>query len=160
MDTARLLGLRKLHAISDYQFGPEITNILFKNDDDIQILRSKNTNKIKYVHLNGELLLSLKPTTGLFTLSFLAARHIIEGTTYPRLRAEVLTEISEFIRKGRNVFCKHVTNIDEGLRPMDEVIVVNQEGEILAIGRVNIPIAYVKTFNRGVGIDVRKGVES
>ena len=78
MDTTRLLALRKLHSISDYQFGPEITNILFKNNDKIQIIRSKNTNKIKYVHLNDKLLLSLKPTTGLFTLSFLAAEHIID----------------------------------------------------------------------------------
>jgi archaeosine-15-forming tRNA-guanine transglycosylase len=160
MDTSRLLGLRKLRAISDYQFGPEITDILFNNDDDTQIIRSRNTNKIKYVHLNDQLLLSLKPTTGLFTLSFLAAELIIEELAHPKLRAVVLTEISEFIRKGRNVFCKHVADIDEDLRPMDEVIVVNQEEEILAIGRLNIPIDYVKTFNRGVGIDIRKGIES
>lgn len=160
MDTTRLLALRKLHSISDYQFGPEITNILFKNNDKIQIIRSKNTNKIKYVHLNDKLLLSLKPTTGLFTLSFLAAEHIINRTTVPKLRAVVLSEISEFIKKGRNVFCKHITAIDENLRPMDEVIVVNQEEEVLAIGRVNVPIPYIKTFTRGVGVDVRKGIGS
>jgi len=160
MDTTRLLALRKLHAISDYQFGPEITNILFKNNEKIQIIRSRNTDKIKYVHLNDELLLSLKPTTGLFTLSFLAAEHIINGTTVPKLRAVVLSDISEFIKKGRNVFCKHIAVIDENLRPMDEVIVVNQEEEVLAIGRINIPITYIKTFTRGVGVDVRKGIGS
>ncbi|TFG00425.1 MAG: pseudouridine synthase [Promethearchaeota archaeon] len=160
MNTTRLLALRKLHAISDYQFGPVITKILFNNESEIEIIRSANTNKIKYIHLKDELLLSLKPTTGLFTLSFLAAKIIINETKCPKLRAVVLSEISKFIKKGRNVFCKHITDIDTDLRPMDEVIVVNQEDEILAIGRINIPIAYIKTFNRGEAINVRKGIGS
>ncbi len=160
MEIPRLLALRKLKAISYYQFGQEITPILFRELNNIIIVRSKNTNKIKYVHLKDtdELLLSLKPTNGLFTLSFLAAQMIVKETRPPKLRAIVLTEISEFILKGRNVFCKHVIDIDDELRPMDEVIVVNQQDEVLAIGRVKIPIAYIKSFTRGVAIDVRKGI--
>lgn len=158
MDTERLLGLRKLKAISDYQFGPEITDILFKNFEKIKLIRSKNTGKIRYIQLNEELLLTLKPTNGFFTLGFLAAKMIINNTQSPRLRSVVLTEISEFIEKGRNVFCKHILDIDENLRPNDEIIIVNQEQKILAIGRVAIPIPYIKAFDRGLAINVRKGI--
>jgi len=157
MEKDRLLALRKLKGISDYQFGPDITDILFNDLDKIKIIRSKNTGKIRYIHLKEDLLLTLKPTNGFFTLGFLAADMIIKSTSTPKLRAVVLNEISEFIREGRNVFCKHILDIDEYLRPNDEIIVVNQEQEILAIGRVKIPIPYIKYFNRGVGIDVRKG---
>ena len=157
MEKDRLLALRKLKGISDYQFGPDITDILFNDLDKIKIIRSKYTGKIRYIHLKEDLLLTLKPTNGFFTLGFLAADMIIKSTSTPKLRAVVLNEISEFIREGRNVFCKHILDIDEYLRPNDEIIVVNQEQEILAIGRVKIPIPYIKYFNRGVGIDVRKG---
>ena len=157
MDINYLLGLRKLKGISDYQFGPEITDILFSDPSKIELIRSKNTGKIRYIHLNNKLLLTLKPTNGFYTLGFLAAEMIINNTESPKMRAVVLTEISKFIKKGRNVFCKHIVDIDEYLRPNDEIIVVNQDQEILAIGRVAIPIPYIKAFNRGVAIDVRKG---
>jgi uncharacterized protein with predicted RNA binding PUA domain len=159
MEIQRCLDLRKLKAISDYQFSPEITDILFKNSERLTIIRSKNTDKIRYIKRDDELLLTLKPTNGLFTLTFQAAKLITNNTTPPTLRAVILTEVSSFITEGRNVFCKHVVDIDESLRPMDEVIVVNQEDEILAIGRVNVPVEYVKTFTRGMAVNVRKGVE-
>ena len=158
MSIIYLLGLRKVKAICDYQFDPKITDILFSNKEEIRLERSKNTNKIRYIYLKDNLLLTLRPSNGFFTLSLFSAKKIIDNTTPPKLRAIVSTEISDFIKKGRNVFCKHVINIDENLRPMDEVIVVDQNDELLAIGRLKIPIDYVKTFKNGVAINVRKGI--
>ena len=158
MSIIYLLGLRKVKAICDYQFDPDITDILFSNKEEIRLERSKNTNKIRYIYLEDNLLLTLRPSNGFFTLSLFSAKKIIDNTTPPKLRAIVSTEISDFIKKGRNVFCKHVINIDENLRPMDEVIVVDQNDELLAIGRLKIPIDYVKTFKNGVAINVRKGI--
>ncbi|MBY9007158.1 MAG: pseudouridine synthase [Candidatus Lokiarchaeota archaeon] len=159
MEVEQLLALRKIKAISDYQFSPEITDILFKDIKNIKIKRSKNTHKIRYVYLNNDLLLALRPTNGFFTLTILSADKIIQNLPPPRLRAVVDSEISEFIQKGRNVFCKHILEIDENLRPNDEIIIVNQEGKILAIGRVKIPVHYIKQFKRGIAIDVRKGIK-
>jgi len=158
LDINYLLGLRKVKAICDYQFDPEITDILFDNQEEIRLERSKNTNKIRYIYIKDNLLLTLRPNNGFFTLSFFSAKKIISNTTPPKLRAVVSTEISDFIKNGRNVFCKHVIDIDENLRPMDEVIIVDQNDELLAIGRLKIPIAYVKTFKNGVAINVRKGI--
>ncbi|MFX1274879.1 MAG: PUA domain-containing protein [Promethearchaeota archaeon] len=152
------LDLRKIKAISDYQFGPDITDILFNKPEHIRIERSRNTNKIRYVYFKDTMLLSLRPTNGFFTLTNYSAKKILEKTSIPRLRVVVLTEISEFIIKGRNVFCKHVVDIDSNLRPMDEVIVVNQEDKALAIGRLKIPAYQVKFFESGIAVDVRKGI--
>ena len=152
-----LLGLRKIKGISDYQFGIDITDILFDEIEKIRIERSKNTNKIRYIYYKNNLMLALRPTNGLFTLSLFSAKKIIENTQAPRLRAIILTEVSEFIRKGRNVFCKHIVNIDNNLRTLDEVIVVNQNDELLGIGRLKIPIPYIKTFKTGVAVNIRKG---
>ncbi|MEJ2295322.1 MAG: hypothetical protein P8Y23_11230 [Candidatus Lokiarchaeota archaeon] len=154
---SNVLELRNIKGISDYQFGQLITDILFDDENTIKVEYSKNTNKIKYIYENEDLLLSFKPTNGFFTISLYAAQKIVSHTDMPLIRAVVLSEISEFIKKGRNVFCKHIIDIDPQLRTLDEVIVVNEEDEVLAVGRLMIPIPYIKTFNTGVAIKVRKG---
>ncbi|MFX0057830.1 MAG: PUA domain-containing protein [Candidatus Hodarchaeota archaeon] len=158
MELNYLLSLRKAKGISDYQFGSQITDILFDNEEKINIEFSKNTGKIKHIRYNNEIILNYRPNNGFFTLTLFSAKKIIENVKTPTLRAIVLTEISEFIKKGRNVFCKHVVDIDNNLRPLDEVIVVNQEDDLLAIGRLMIPIPYVKSFKTGIAINVRKGI--
>jgi len=158
MDNTLLLGLRQVKAISDYQFGKDITNLLFKDIDSIRVQRSAATQKIRYIFLENNLILALRPNNGFFTLSIHSARIIKTNIRAPKLRVIVLNEISEFIKKGRNVFCKHVIDVDENLRPLDEVIVVNQDDELLAIGRLKLPITYIKSFSSGVAVIVRKGV--
>lgn len=153
-----LLGLRQIQAISDYQFGINITDILFDDIDHIRLERSPNTNKIRYLYHKNNLLLTLRPNNSFFTLSLYSAKKINTKTSAPKLRVIVLNEISEFIRKGRNVFCKHVVGIDDDLRPLDEVIVVNQDDELLAIGKLKIPVPYVKSFSSGVAVNIRKGI--
>ena len=158
METKLLFALRKAKAISDYQFGQSVTNILFEDESEIHFEFSKNTGKIKHVFYRNNLLLNLRPTNGFFTLSLFSAEKIIKNIPIPRLRGIVMNEISDFIKIGRNVFCKHITDIDNNLRPSDEIIVVNQEDEILAIGKLVIPVPYVRSFKTGIAIKVRKGI--
>jgi len=158
METKLLFSLRKVKAISDFQFSQSITDILFEDDSEIYFKFSKNTGKIKHVFYRNKLLLNLRPTNGFFTLSLFSAEKIIKNIPTPRLRGIVMNEISDFIKIGRNVFCKHIIDIDDNLRPSDEIIVVNQEDEILAIGKLVIPVPYVRSFKTGIAIKVRKGI--
>ncbi|MFW9936305.1 MAG: PUA domain-containing protein [Candidatus Thorarchaeota archaeon] len=158
MELDILLALRKARGITDYQFGSVITDILFSDEKKITFEFSKNTGKIKHIRFEDKIILNFRPNNGFFTLTLFSAKKIIESLEKPTLRAIVLSEISEFIKKGRNVFCKHIIDIDDNLRPLDEVIVVNQEDELLAIGRLMIPVPYVKSFKSGIAINVRKGV--
>ncbi|MBY9010768.1 MAG: pseudouridine synthase [Candidatus Lokiarchaeota archaeon] len=158
MENKLLFALRKATAISDYQFGQSITDILFEDENEIRFEYSKNTDKIKHIYYKDKLMLNLRPTNGYFTLSLFSAEKIIKNIPSPKLRAIVMNEISDFIRIGRNVFCKHILDIDDNLRSYDEIIVVNQENEILAIGKLVIPVPYVRSFKTGVAIKVRKGI--
>ncbi|MHA1349228.1 MAG: PUA domain-containing protein [Promethearchaeota archaeon] len=158
MDIKFILALRKVKSICDYQFGQVITDILFEDESEIQFIFSRNTGKIKHIYQDNNLLLNLRPTNGFFTLSLFSAERIINKTPPPKLRAVVMSEVSEFIKKGRNVFCKHVVDIDITLRPNDEVIVVNQNDDLLAIGKVVIPIPYIRSFQTGIALKIRKGI--
>ncbi|TFG19004.1 MAG: pseudouridine synthase [Promethearchaeota archaeon] len=147
-----------VNAIIDYQFGPIITNVLFEGSKSIQIKYSKNTGRIKHVYVDDELFLNYRPNIGLFTLTLNSAGRIIKKMEPPILRIIVLNEISEFIKEGRNVFNKHVVEVDDNLRPLDEVIVVNQLDELLGIGRLMIPVPYVRSFKNGIAVNIRKGI--
>ena len=150
--------IRVIKAIADYQFGSVISDVLFEEGTISNIEYSKNTGRIKHVYVNDDLYLNYRPNIGLFTLSLKAARRILEKIDPPRLRVIVLNEISDFIKEGRNVFNKHVIDIDNSLRPLDEVIVVNQFDELLGIGRLKLPVPYVRSFNNGIAVIVRKGI--
>jgi len=41
---------------------------------------------------------------------------------------------------------------------MDEVLIVDENDDLLAIGRLNLPIDFILAFDRGVAINVRKGI--
>ena len=60
-------ALQKIRSIADYQFGRDAGKKLFP--DEVRIVYSKNTGKIRHIHLKEELLATLRPTTGLFILT-------------------------------------------------------------------------------------------
>jgi len=159
MELVLLITLRKIKAICDYQFGPLITDVLFDNNNNIHIEFSKNTGRMRHIYYQENLLLNFRPTNGFFTLSLFSAKKIIKSVPKPILRVIVQNEISEFIKKGRNVFCKHIIDIDDNLRALDEVIVVNQKDELLAIGKLMFPVPYLRSFKRGIAVNVRRGID-
>jgi len=65
----------------------------------------------------------------------------------------------EIAREGKNVFAKFVTDMDAGLRPMDEAIIVNREDNLVAIGQVLLVRSEAVAFQRGIAIKVRDGVK-
>jgi predicted RNA-binding protein (TIGR00451 family) len=159
MERDLLISLRKIKTICDYQFGPLITDVLFDNNNNIRIKFSKNTGRMRHIYYQENLLLNFRPTNGFFTLSLFSAKKIIKSVPKPILRVIVQNEISEFIKKGRNVFCKHILDIDDNLRALDEVIIVNQKDELLAIGKLMFPVPYLRSFKRGIAVNVRRGID-
>lgn len=75
-----------------------------------------------------------------------------------RLWVKIQEEAEPFVVGGRSVFAKHVIDADEEIRPQEEVIVVNEKGEVLAVGRAILSGREMKTFRRGVAVRVRRGV--
>ncbi len=76
----------------------------------------------------------------------------------PRLWVQVQNDVTDFIADGRSVFAKHVVDCDEEIRPEEEVVVVNSQKEILAVGRAILTGKEMKAFKHGVAVRVRRGV--
>ena len=150
-----ITDLEKIRSIADYQFGKDVGNSLFPNN--VRVVTSKTTGRIRYVYLNEKRLVTLRPTDGLFSLSIAGARRIIKNQRRPRLWVKVKEEAAPFIKKGRSVFAKHIVDADIEIRPMEEVIVINRNQEVLAVGRAALTGEEMKAFKNGVAVKVRKG---
>ena len=141
--------------MADYQFGKGVGAKLFP--ENVEILYSKRTGRIRYVYLNGERLATLRPTDGFFSLSVTGARQIYENAVFAKCFVTVREDVSRFIADGGDVFAAHIVRADKDIRPKDEVIVVDECGKVLAVGRAVLSGQEMIVFKSGVAVKVRRG---
>jgi len=147
--------LWKIRCIADYQFGKGVGIVLFP--DNVDIVYSKRTGRVRHVYLDGKRLVTLRPRDGFFSLTVLGAKRIVENVKPLRYWVKVQDYVSSFVAEGRSVFAKHVVDADEEIHPMEEVIVINSEGEVLAVGKAILTGKEMTAFKKGVAVKVRRG---
>ncbi len=148
-------SLTKIRAIADYQFGKGVGIQLFPSNVEIQY--SPRTGRIRFINLNGERLATLRPTDGVLSLSIKAAVFMAEKTPFAKCFVTVKNEVSKFIAEGGDVFAVHVVKVDEEVGAKDEVIAVDEEGQVLAVGRTILSSGEMMAFKTGVAVKVRHG---
>lgn len=140
--------------MADYQFGDGVGVKLFP--ENVKIEYSKRTGRIRYIYLNGKRLATLRPTDGFFSLSIEGAKRIAENCA-AKCFVTVRNDVSKFIMDGGDVFSAHVVKADNEIRAKDEVIVVDENGKILAVGRAVLSGVEMQAFKSGVAVKVRRG---
>ena len=155
-ETLDMDALQKIRSVADYQFGKDTGTNLFP--DTVRIVYSKNTGKIRHVHLKEEMLATLRPTTGQLILTVAGAKRLVREVNPLRCWVKVDADAEPFVKKGRSAFAKHVTDADPEIRPNQEVIVVNGKNRVLAVGRALLSGDEMKQFSRGMAVRVRRGV--
>ena len=152
MDT----NLAKIRSIADYQFGKGVGLELFPSNVEIQY--SPRTGRIRYINLDGERLATLRPTDGVLSLSIKAAVFMVEKTPFAKCFVTVKNDVSKFIAEGGDVFAVHVVKVDGAVGARDEVIVLDEDGQVLAVGRTLLSSEEMKAFKTGVAVKVRHGI--
>jgi len=148
--------LQKIRSIADYQLGKGVGKALFP--DNVHIAFSRRTGRIRHIYLNHELLATLRPTDGMFSLTITGAKRLLRSVKFPRLWVKVQKDAEPFIAKGKSVFAKHVVDADSEIRPQEEVIVIGENNQILAVGKAVLTGREMKAFKHGVAVKVRRGV--
>ena len=156
-DTDLAGRIERVRAVADMQFGDGARGMFH---GDIAIRTSRKTGKIRNIFVDGEHMASMRAHDGLFTLKEAGARRLMELFPPPHLRVTVEDDTGEFIREGKNVFARFVRDMDPCLRPMDEVLVVDGNDHLLAIGQVILVRGEALAFNRGIAAKVRDGVRN
>jgi len=149
--------LAELRTVADYQFGAGAGEVLFPSDEPIEIRRSTG-GRPRQLYA-GESRLVSYGTDGRFTLGVAGGRRLHAGLDAPANRVVVGDESEPFVREGSNTFAKFVERVDPEIRPGDEVLVVHERGELLAVGRAELSADGMVAFNSGMAVKVREGVD-
>ena len=148
-------ALTYIKAIAEYQFG-EGASRAFEN---ALVELSRKTGMPRQIKVNGKHLATFRAFDGFLTLGIEGAKRLMDILEYPRMRVVVNEDAEPFVRRGKSVFAKFVVDADEGIRPYDEVLIVNKEDELLGTGQTLLNGRELKIFKQGMAVKVRKGVE-
>jgi predicted RNA-binding protein (TIGR00451 family) len=100
---------------------------------------------------------TLRPTDGLLSLSITAARILTEKSPSAHCFVTVQNGVSKYIAEGGDVFAAHIVKADPEIHPKDEVIILDEKGQVLAVGRAFLSSAEMSAFKTGVAVKVRHG---
>lgn len=147
--------LLRAKATARFQFGNEAADALFRGN--IELVTSRKTGKIRNVISDGEHVLSMRAADGIYTLKAEGAKRIMSVLPSPKMRAVMMDDAIPYVSAGRNAFCQFVIDMDDDIRPMEEVILVDKNDNFLATGRALLIKNEVKSLKKGIAIKVRSG---
>jgi len=147
----------KIRKIADYQLGRGVGEALFP--DNVKVVFSRRTGRIRHVYLKGKLLVTLRPTDGMFSLTVEGGRRLFQKLDPPRLWVRVSSDAAPFVAEGRSVFAKHVIAADSEIRSQEEVVIVGKGDTVLGVGKAVLTGKEMTEFKRGVAVKVRRGAE-
>jgi predicted RNA-binding protein (TIGR00451 family) len=147
----------KVRTIADYQFGVGVGAKLFPEEITIQL--SPRTGRIRYINLDGERLATLRPTDGLLSLSIKAAKTVAEKIPEAKCFVTVKNDVAPYIAKGGDVFAVHVVKVDDEVGAKDEVIAIDEDRNVLAVGRTLLSSGEIRVFKTGAAVKTRHGAK-
>jgi 7-cyano-7-deazaguanine tRNA-ribosyltransferase len=148
---------RRISAVADMQLGRGASEALFNGD--ITIIKSKRTGKIRNIICDGSHVVSMRAEDGLFTLKLDGGRRLHKRLKYPLLRVVVFDDAVPFVKEGKSVFAKFVSECDPDLRPFDECLIVNEHDMLLGIGRTILTRNEMLSFRHGMAVKTRESIK-
>lgn len=143
--------MRGIASIQFRGFGREII------PEDVELLISPSTRKIRRLVVKDELYLSLRASDYRFVLHMPAARVINSVLPHPFIRVYVNNYYSAFVRERGNLFAKHVVAADPSIRPGDEVVIVDADSyDVIGVGRAVKPGWAMPLHGWGEAVRVRE----
>ncbi|WP_152421101.1 PUA domain-containing protein [Natronolimnohabitans innermongolicus] len=151
-------GLPQLRVIADYQFGAGAGEALFPSGESLRVKRT-TSGRPEQIHADAGRIVSFG-TDGRFTLGLEGGRRLHDVLSHPAYRVVVDDESEPFVRDEKNVFAKFVLEAGEEIRPGDEVLVVHERGELIAVGTAQLAAEAIADFETGMAVNVREGASA
>jgi uncharacterized protein with predicted RNA binding PUA domain len=144
----------KLKHTIDALFGSGVSKQL---PDDIEIMFSKKTGRIREVYCDKKLLCTLRIDGGLaITAHF--AQILLQNKKFRQNCIEIDDDSKPFVQDGKSVFCKHVTWAGKKILIGADVPVL-YENKVIAVGRAIVNSEMMMSLKRGVAVRVRDSLK-
>lgn len=139
----------------DYLFGNEIGNAFLS--ENLEFTISKRTGKIKDVLIDSGRIASFR-FDGSIALTINGAQILKDKDLLKDNYVMVQKGPDEFISEGKSVFAKHVVDCGIRVRPKCDVVVIDKNETIIAVGKALLSAKMMKSFNRGIAVKVRESL--
>ena len=139
----------------NYTFGIGVNSFL--PFDNLQFSFSKRTGRIKSVMLNGKLLSTLR-SDGSIAITVYCASLLIKYPLFLENCVVVENGANDFISVGRSVFAKHVVSCGDRVKPSSDVAILDEQGNVIGVGKAILSAKMMRAFNRGVAVKVRESI--
>ncbi|MHA2352192.1 MAG: tRNA guanosine(15) transglycosylase TgtA [Candidatus Thorarchaeota archaeon] len=144
---------RKLRALLVHQWGENARKIA--DLEDLQIVLSKSTGKIRHCKSNDEILFTVVPTTGLLTPTYRGGQELLRVGLDDTYKVIIDSDVSEFVAAGKSALAKFVKKAEANLKAGEEVLVLDEVQNLLGTGRAIVSGQEMIIFNRGVAVQIR-----
>ncbi len=146
---------QKIAVNIDAIFGGNISSYIPVDKFDFTF--SRRTGRIKNILLDNNLVATLRTDGGL-ALTIFGAKLLLQSPNFKENCVTVSNDVSEFISNGKSVFCKHVVNCGNNVGVGSDVAVLDEDGNVIAVGRAVLSSKMIREFKRGVAVKVREGL--
>ena len=120
---------------------------------------SKSSGRIRRVSLNSKILATVRAHDGMIVLTIEGGQRLHQLLPFPKRRVVVNQEVAGFIAEGRSVFAKHVTSVDSELRAGDEIMIVDEQDKLLAVGKAHLSPQEMLDLSRGIAVKTRHAIK-
>lgn len=140
----------------DALFGKGVSNVLPR---ELSFSYSRKTGRIKSFGINNQLIGTLRSDGGIALTIFGAS--ILSGNTSFKQNCMIpIEEALPFVSEGRSLFCKHVEWFGSNINIGSEVVVIDKNDVVLAVGRSVVSQSQLLGRIGDVAVRVREGIKS
>jgi len=141
----------------DYLFGKSISQTIPM--DRLDFTFSKRTGKVKSILL-GDDLIAIFRSDGSIALTIHGAKLFVKNPKFADNCVVVKDEAKDFVSIGRSVFTKHILSCGDRIKPKSEVVIMDTNGNVIAVGKALLSAKMMRQFRSGVAVKVRKGIKT
>ncbi|MHB1439517.1 MAG: tRNA guanosine(15) transglycosylase TgtA [Cuniculiplasma sp.] len=153
----RDFNLEKLRFLADFQFGENTGKKLFT--DNCEIAVSRATGRIRTITREGKIIATMRAHDGFIGLTF-AGGLIIHGMSEGiKNRVMVTEESATYNSQGKSVFFKFITNFDDRIIPLNDVLVVDPNDRLVAVGRSMVSGKELGMYREGTAVSINHHLE-
>jgi conserved protein with predicted RNA binding PUA domain len=140
----------------DALFGKGVSNVLPR---DLSFLYSRKTGRIKCFGINNHLMGTLRSDGGI-ALTIYGGSILLKDSSFKQNCIIPKEEAVPFVSDGRSLFCKHIEWFGSNINIGSEVVVVDKNDVVIAVGKSVVSQSQLKGRIGDVAVKIREGIKS
>ena len=147
---------RRVSMLLDYIFGKEVSKTISGLKVDLKF--SKKTGRLKNIMISDKLFATMRVDGGL-ALTLEGGQILNRSPEFRQNTVKITEDASKYIALGKSVFAKHIVECGSRIKPGSEVVVLDSNNHVLAVGKAILSSKMMIDFSSGVAVKIRNSIE-